>query len=464
MLNRSQQKSGQSKALENYTVANGKYQLLSGESLRTIALISCGLASTLIYLKILQLGDLRMQVPEYVYCVFILSMLYLLASYFCTQKASVSDLWTVLAFAAAFRLITFLSTPTLSDDIYRYAWEGYLQTQGINPYVSAPDATELIRYRNEIWKLVNNKTVAAIYPPASQIFNALTYSLFHSIWGFKTLVLVVDGVVIWGILRLLALRAQNLNYVVFYAWSPLVVTEVAGNGHNDVLAVAFMIWSTIYCLTNCPIRSVILLGASILSKLYPIALVPSFFKRTALRNWLWLPLVLALGYAPYIRAGGHLFDALSYYKEKWRFNGFLFAILTQSFSSETAAERFNVIFTLLLIVLCLAGVTDLLKQHFWLLSGLLLLTPTLFPWYLVWIMPLLCFFPSTAWMVLSVTSAISYYVLIDWWTLGIWRQNDFFMRLQYYPFFALLLFDWSRSLFSRRANACCQSAPPGTKP
>jgi hypothetical protein len=79
-------------------------------------------------------------------------------------------------------------------------------------------------------------------------------------------------------------------------------------------------------------------------------------------------------------------------------------------------------------------------------------------------MPLLCFFPSTAWMVLSVTSAISYYVLIDWWTLGIWRQNDFFMRLQYYPFFALLLFDWSRSLFSRRANACCQSAPPGTKP
>ncbi len=453
MLSRFQQDSGASKVLENYSGATRKYQSLSGEAFRPIALISCGLASTLIYLEILLLGDLRMQVPEYVCCFFMLSLLYILACYICTQKASRFALWAVLAFAVVFRLITFFSTPTLSDDIYRYAWEGYLQTKGINPYVSAPDAAELIHYRNEIWKLVNNKNVAAIYPPVTEIFNALTYSLFHSIWGFKILSLVVDAAVICGILRLLAFRAQNLNYVVFYAWSPLVVTEVAGNGHNDVLAVALLLWSTVCCLTNRPVRSVILLGTAILSKLYPVLMVPFFLRRIALRHWLWLPPIVALGYFPYLRAGSHLFSALSYYKEKWRFNGFLFSTLTQSLSSETSAERFSVVVILLLILSSLAGVNDLLKQQFWLLSGLLLLAPSLFPWYLVWVVPLLCFFPSPAWTVLSVTIAISYYILIDWWTLGVWRQSDFFKGLQYYPFFALLLLGCGRRLVSSRIHA-----------
>ena len=56
--------------------------------------------------------------------------------------------------------------------------KGYVQTQGINPYRWAPDADELVGYRNEIWHSVNNKSVAAIYPPVSQAFNALTYFSF----------------------------------------------------------------------------------------------------------------------------------------------------------------------------------------------------------------------------------------------------------------------------------------------
>ena len=107
---------------------------------------------------------------------------------------------------------------------------------------------------------------------------------------------------------------------------------------------------------------------------------------------------------------------------------------------------------LLLIAFRSVRSTDLVKQQYWLVGGVLLLAPTLFPWYLVWIIPLFCFFPSPAWIVFSVTSVLSYYVLIDWWTLGIWRQSDFFMALQYYPFFALLLLGWLRNFSLRKSD------------
>jgi hypothetical protein len=436
---------------KNYTFDPGKYQLLSGEAVRIITLIFCGLLSSLIYCRLLLLGDLRTHIPEYLLYLFILALFYFLAGFISTQNTSISALWVILAFALLFRLITVFSTPTLSDDIYRYAWEGYVQTHGINPYLSAPDAPELTGYRNAIWHLVNNKSVSAIYPPLSQVVNALTFLLAGSIWGFKLLFVILDGVVICGILKLLGLRSQNLSQVMFYAWNPLIVTEIAGSGHHDPLVVALLLWATICCLTNRPVRSVLLLGTSILSKLYPILMVPFLFKRIAPRHWLWLPLVLTLGYVPYIRAGSHLFTALSYYKEKWRFNGFLFGMLTQA-TSELVAERVVVAVILLLLVFAFVKSADFVKQQYWLVGGVLLLTPTLFPWYLVWIIPLLCFFPSPAWIVFSVTSALSYYVLIDWWTLGIWRQNDFFTALQYYPFFGLLLFGWLRSFFFQESN------------
>jgi len=438
---------------KNYTLGSRKYQLLSGKSrprIQIVTLISCGLISSLIYCKLLLLGDLRTHIPEYLFYFLILSLFYLAAGFISAQRALRPVLWVILAFALVFRLITVLSSPTLSDDVYRYAWEGYLQTRGINPYVWSPDSPELIPYRNTIWHSVNNKNITAIYPPLSQAFSALTFFLTGSIWGFKLLFLTLDGAVIFGILKLLGLRSQNLSQVVFYAWNPLIVTEIAGSGHNDTLVVALLLWATFCCLTNRPIQSILLLGASILSKLYPILMVPFFFKRIAPRHWFWLPLVLTLGYAPYIRAGGHLFAALSYYKEKWRFNGFLFGTLTQAFSSEALAERIVIVVIVLLIALSFIKSADLLRQQYWLVGGVLLLAPTLFPWYLAWIIPLLCFFPSPAWIAFSVTSALSYYVLIDWWTLGVWRQNDLFMALQYYPLFGLLLFDWSRSLLSRR--------------
>ena len=72
--------------------------------------------------------------------------------------------WLVAIFT---RLILIPMYP--GDDVWRYVWEGYIQTQGFSPYDFAPNAAELIPYRTEWWSLINHQGVSAIYPPHHSI-------------------------------------------------------------------------------------------------------------------------------------------------------------------------------------------------------------------------------------------------------------------------------------------------------
>src|SRR4029450_10116090 len=116
-------------------------------------------------------------------------------------------------------------------------------------------------------------------------------------------------------------------------------------------------------------------------------------------------------------------------------------------SSEVLSEKLIVLFIAILIIALLLGTNDLLKQLYWMTGAILLFAPTLFPWYMVWIIPYLCFFPNPAWLLFSITSAISYYVLIGWWTLGRWEQDSFLTALEYYPFLMLLVLAFIRKLY-----------------
>lgn len=451
----------------HYTFAPAKIQPHFGPLLAIIGFILCGLGSSLVYLKICRLGDLRQQIPEFLSCYLTLAVLYFIASYISTQLLTRQFLRITILFSFLFRVLLLPSPPSLSDDVYRYGWEGYLQTKGINPYQFPPEAPELSSYRNEIWNSVNNKQVAAIYPPLTQLLNAITYLLFRSVWGFKIVFLIVDGLVIYILWRLLSLQSKDTCNLIFYAWNPLVVVETAGSGHNDVVVALMVLSASLFCLTNRPMKSVLSLSAAILSKFFPIMMVPFFLRRIPLRTWIWFPLTLFLAYLPFLQAGPQLFSALLYYREKWRFNGFLFEFLAQRTGSEIAVERIFLLVIMVLITGCVWRLEDLLRGLFWITGGILLLAPTLYPWYLIWIIPYLSLFPHPAWLLLTATSGLSYHILIDWWVLGIWQQNPFLAQLEYYPFFGLWALILARSILKTRrkkesSNRSMKSYTPNT--
>ena len=338
----------------------------------------------------------------------------------------------------------------LSDDLYRYLWEGYLQTEGINPYQYSPQSPALADYRNPVWASINNKEVSAIYPPFAQMVHALFYLVGGSVSGFKLAFLGVEIGLVAAILALLGLQGQPPARILIYAWNPLVVIEVAWSGHHDVLVVGLLLWAVFLLQVRRRLAAVGVLAAAVLSKLYPLILAPAFLKGLPARYWGWLAGFLLAMLAPYLGAGRQLLAGLSLYRDHWRFNGFLQSWLSGQGLSQIWVE--GLLGAGLLILLCgcwIQGVCRL-RQLFWLTGAVLLFSPTLYPWYLVWIIPYLCFYPNPAWLLLSGLSVLSYEVLIDWSALGIWRSDPLFLKLQYYPFWGMLIVMGIRSLWRWR--------------
>ena len=444
----------------NYTLASDKDQLVfrdrSGWIARPCwplwALLACGLTSLFLYRRLPDLVPVQEKIPEWVTLTLGLFLLYLLSLWLSllVPWASKAKLPLILLFALAFRLLLLPEPPVLSDDLYRYLWEGYLQTEGINPYQYSPQSPALADYRNPVWASVNNKEVSAIYPPFAQMVHALFYLVGGSVFGFKLAFLGVEIGLVAAILALLGLQGQPPARILVYAWNPLVVIEVAWSGHHDVLVVGLLLWAVFLLQVRRRLAAVGVLAAAVLSKLYPLILAPAFLKGLPARYWGWLAGFLLAMLAPYLGAGRQLLAGLSLYRDHWRFNGFLQSWLSGQGLSQIWVE--GLLGAGLLILLCgcwIQGVCRL-RQLFWLTGAVLLFSPTLYPWYLVWIIPYLCFYPNPAWLLLSGLSVLSYEVLIDWSALGIWRSDPLFLKLQYYPFWGMLIVMGIRSLWRWR--------------
>jgi alpha-1,6-mannosyltransferase len=480
-----------------YTFAQPKDQSQILYYLQFISLLGWGVVSCLGYLLICSLGDLRQKVPEFLFYYLLLGMIYLvsfkiaavqgigskflnltnhadldaipqgkaLSAVDLTEDAGTPPkknrlkaakiekpgiLKLIIFFAVLFRAIMFLSPPSLSDDVYRYVWEGSIQIEGFNPYRVAPQSEILKNYRNTTWERVNNKDVPAIYPPLMQIFNALTFFLFRSVWGFKLIFIALDFWILRTLFLLLQANQKNPLQIIVYAWNPLIVVEIAGSGHHDVLVVALLLQSLWFYQRNLHERSLLNLGASILCKWYPLVTVPLYLRKVPLRKFWVLPLILLTGCLPYLLAGPDLFNALWHYRQKWRFNGFLYQSLSSLLHSEADAEAILLLVVLSTLAASLYCRKSLLEQCYWMVGMILICSPNLFPWYVVWIVPFLCFFPNPAWLLLTSTIALSYSVLIDWWTLGVWQQNQALLILEFLPFYGMMLWVFVGKLHSRR--------------
>ncbi|MDE2757733.1 MAG: hypothetical protein OXI92_14440 [Acidobacteriota bacterium] len=415
-------------------------------------LLACGLTSAFLYRSLPQLAPAQEKIPELVTLFLGLFLLYLLSLWLSMQASCGlrARLPLILLFALAFRLLLLPAPPALSDDVYRYLWEGYLQTEGINPYEHSPHSPVLEEYRNPVWTSVNNKEVSAIYPPFAQMVHALFYLGFRSVSGFKLAFLGVEIGLVAAILALLKRSGRPLGRVLVYAWNPLVVIEVAWSGHHDVLVVGLLLWALFLLQIRTRVAAMGLLAAAVLTKLYPVILAPAFLRGQPARYWGWLAGFLLAMLLPYLGAGGRLWEGLSLYRDQWRFNGFLHSWLTGWGLPQIWLEGLLGAGILILLSICWVRGICRLRQLYWLTGAVLLFSPTLFPWYLVWIVPFLCFFPNPAWLLLSGLSVLSYEVLNDWSVLGIWRSDPFFLKLQYYPFWGMLALLGTRSLWRRR--------------
>jgi hypothetical protein len=391
-----------------------------------------------------------------------------------TERTATSGKALLLA-ALLLRLPLLFLPPTLSDDVLRYLWDGKVAAAGLNPYALPPAADRLSPLRDEMWRRLPHTQVPTVYPPLSVAAFSIASRMPIPLFGWKTMAAGADLLACWLLLGVARRLGVPPGRTVWYAWNPLVTLEVAGMGHVDALGVAATV-AVVFCLlSRTPRRPGATAAAGswaaagALAKLVPLAAFP-MWARQAGRPWRFLATaggLVALAVAPVVAASRGVPPGLVTYGVSWEFNGPVYEPLWRVLDQAGAAgalarglDRYKAwsqnwegvnflypyLYPQLLAKLLLAGgmAGIVLASLRWrdpeagtgrLFGALLLLSPTVYPWYLLWVLPWAALRRQTAWLALSALILLSYLPqfagvpLWPWVYLGIWG-----------PFGALLVF------------------------
>jgi len=382
---------------------------------------------------------------HYLALYFAMGVPWLLASYYAVTRATSSrtNRALVLVFAVAARIPFLVTEPILSDDIFRYVWDGRVQHAGINPYVYAPDAEELRFLRNAEYEGINNKDIPTIYPPLMQMaFFAATTVSERIVW-MKAFFVLADLSLLFVLARMLSSLGLNPVRALIYGWSPLVIVEVAGSGHNDAFAVLLLMTAQWTILLQLPKRgltsmmSMSLLALSGLAKLVGFALSPLFLRSVRRSAFAAMVFVSVAFNLPYAGAGTLALRGLTQYGLRWRGNDSLFHILYALTGSLDIAKMIVAVLLVLLVLVLVASNARPLRSSYLTLGAILVLMTTVHPWYLLWIAPFLAIYASPAWLFLSLSVALSYHSAYLA-TPGVpWEDVLWIKCLEYAPFFVI---------------------------
>lgn len=212
----------------------------------------------------------------------------------------------ILAAGLAMRLAVIASPPILSTDIFRYVWDGRVQAAGINPYRYVPADPALGPLRDAlIFPFINRADYAVtIYPPTAQAFFLILTRFSESPLAIKLGLVACEGVTAFAILSLLARTGQPAARLAAYAWHPLPVFEIAGQGHVDGLMLPLMmlgIWAVL--VRGKPVAGAVLVTLGALAKPFALLALPPLWRPWDWRMVLAVPLTMALAYAPYLSVG-----------------------------------------------------------------------------------------------------------------------------------------------------------------
>jgi hypothetical protein len=373
------------------------------------------------------------------------------------------------------------SIPWLSDDIYRYVWDGRVLMHGVNPYQWPPNAPELAHLRDaEIFSRVNHPEIGTIYSPLLQAVFAIGQLLGGKILSLKILFTLIDLLVLIMLLKMMRRSGIDQRQVLLYAWNPLPILEISGSGHADGLLGLFFLLTVLQLGAGRFRGAAYFISGGFLTKLTSALILPFLWMRKNYRETaIIFTAIMLIGYLPFLGAGAGLFSGLSTFSAKWRFNDPIFSLIFWPIEKilpdwlvvflmfepgwEKTAEALSSRRIDLALMITKTIVTGLfiawmawLARSFvkekntpeaWgrltilLYGGLLLLAPTFQPWYMLWILPLLALWPNRSLFVLSGTVLLSYWILQDYSATGVWRENAWVKWLEFTPVGAMMLYD-----------------------
>jgi len=401
-------------------------------------------------------------------------------------KNSKRFLLIIFAIGLGFRALFFGSTPIYEDDWNRYLWDGYVATQGVNPYLYAPDdilaapanAQNNLSKQDDLSKLsalsrendnfasrINSGEYTTIYPPiAVAVFagGALIGPLNLDV--LRVLFWLSEALTLFLMVKALTAFGRSPLWMALYALNPLVIYAGINAAHMDVLLLPFLLACLITIKTR-PFLAAAALSCAAAVKIWPLLLAPVLFRSwlgrpkiyiaaammvAGLSLLLLLPLLLALGGA----------SGTSAYAASWQRSTYLFPLIDQAIGTLTGHWSTPARLTIAAACTGLSlwlGFKPLLTRrnngtlmhalplHLLLLTLIFfLLSPTGFPWYLIWVCAFFPFAPYYSVAALTVLLPIYYlrYAIGEQYDYLLY--TDWLVPLQFSIPIGLLLLELSR--------------------
>jgi alpha-1,6-mannosyltransferase len=301
------------------------------------------------------------------------------------------------------RLGIVFAFPLLSDDIYRFYWDGALSIHGISPYGVLPaDALgRSVIHNKDLFSLLNSQGYYTIYPPIAQLLyavGAMTKSLVGCNLVLKLCFIVIEAIGIHYVIKIL--RHFNLPTwrVLIYYLCPLVIIEGLGNLHFEILMCSFLMIGYYFYCKNKFAKSSVWIALSIATKLLPLMLLPYFWFKLKGREKIvffgTVSFVILLLFAPMIPAIQSVGKSVDLYFQKFEFNASIYFLLRNIGINIVGYNLIQILGPILALVTMLSNVWLAFKfrnqqnAHLFLYSLAvwsiyLICATTVHPWYVI---------------------------------------------------------------------------------
>jgi rSAM/selenodomain-associated transferase 2 len=257
-----------------------------------------------------------------------------------------------------------------------------------------------------------------------------------------------------GVMIVLALiisyRSVKPARLILYAFNPLVLLYIAGEGHLDVIQLFFLCLALYLILCRkYHISGFLILGLAVVSKYFALLAWP-FLVNTGNR-WknlaVLIPMIL---YIPYMDAGSGLFQSLGIFAGHYHYNDSVAMLIRFLFGDRHLFA--TAIFLMGGFAWIYLHVQNKLRSVYLALGCLLLFLPSLHPWYLVLIAPFLVFFPSRAWFYLQAAVVFTFPVIAVESKTGVFQELFWLKLFEYVPFYIFLIWGIFREDYPFRAR------------
>ena len=370
-----------------------------------------------------------------------------------------------------FRLVFLLTEPNLSQDYYRFIWDGELVLNFINPYLQLPNTLIeqqdlVISNAHELHQGMGELSARHFsnYPPLSQFIYALAAMLGgKSILGativMRSIIILSDiGIFYFG--RKL-LKNLNLSpYLIFwYFLNPLIIIELTGNLHFEGVMLCFFIASLYLLSIKKWMLAAVIYALSISVKLVPLIFLPLFLKHLGFRKSVLFYIIIGITslilLAPFLSNQfiNNYTDTIGLWFSNFEFNSGMYNAIKQ-IALEFEAKPWELIktygkitpYVIVLFVLLFTFFREnqklsiLITSMLWILTAYYLLAATVHPWYIVFLVLLTIFTPYRFSLVWSLVVILSYYAYSQ---IG-FKEHLGLLSIEYIVVYGFIIFELFR--------------------